>query len=45
VWVLDEKEGYVAGWVHREVANEGEIIIAAGEEVVTSEVVCSACSN
>jgi hypothetical protein len=40
VWVPDEKEGYVAGWVHKEEANEGEIILAAGGEVDISEVKC-----
>jgi myosin protein heavy chain len=38
VWVPDEDEGYLAGWVVRESTNErgveeGEIVMAAGGEV------------
>jgi myosin heavy chain 9/10/11/14 len=36
VWVPDDKEGYVAGWVHKEEANDGEIILASGGEVILS---------
>lgn len=37
VWVPDEKEGYLAGWVNREEGKFGEIVMAAGGEV------CSCC--
>ena len=33
VWVPDEKDGYVAGWVLKEEANEGDIVLASGGEV------------
>ena len=33
VWVPDEKEGYLAGWVHQEDGNVGDIVMAAGGEV------------
>lgn len=33
VWVPDEKEGYLAGWVHKEEDDIGEIIMAAGGDV------------
>ena len=35
VWVPDEKEGYLAGWVVREDAErgEGEVFMASGSEV------------
>ena len=33
VWVPDEKEGYLAGWVSREQEDEGEIVMAAGGDV------------
>ena len=33
VWVPDEKEGYLAGWVHKEDGNVGEIVMASGGEV------------
>jgi hypothetical protein len=33
VWVPDEKEGYLAGWVHKEDGNVGDIVMAAGGEV------------
>lgn len=32
VWVPDEREGYVAGWVIREEDEVGEVIMAAGGE-------------
>ncbi|KAF9036121.1 hypothetical protein BDZ89DRAFT_946679 [Hymenopellis radicata] len=33
VWVPDEKEGYLAGWVNKEENDIGEIIMAAGGDV------------
>ncbi|KAF5366211.1 hypothetical protein D9758_005722 [Tetrapyrgos nigripes] len=33
VWVPDEKEGYLAGWVHQEDGEFGEIFMASGGEV------------
>jgi myosin protein heavy chain len=33
VWVPDEKEGYLSGWVNREEDDVGEIVMAAGGEV------------
>lgn len=33
VWVPDEKEGYIAGWVDREEGDVGEIVIPPGSEV------------
>ncbi len=33
VWVPDEKEGYIAGWVDREEGDVGEIVLAPGAEV------------
>ncbi|KAE9393606.1 hypothetical protein BT96DRAFT_215753 [Gymnopus androsaceus JB14] len=33
VWVPDDKEGYLAGWVHKEDGEFGDIIMAAGGEV------------
>lgn len=33
VWVPDEKEGYLAGWVHREDQETAEIIMSSGGEV------------
>jgi myosin protein heavy chain len=33
VWVPDEKEGYLAGWVNREENDEGEVVMAAGGDV------------
>jgi myosin protein heavy chain len=33
VWVPDAKEGYLAGWVHREEEDAAEVIMAAGGEV------------
>jgi hypothetical protein len=38
VWVPDEKEGYLAGWVNSEREDEAEIVMAAGGDV------CSSCS-
>ncbi|KAF8234482.1 myosin II heavy chain, partial [Tricholoma matsutake] len=32
VWVPDAKEGYLAGWVHREEDDAAEVIMAAGGE-------------
>lgn len=33
VWVPDDKEGYLAGWVNKEEDDAGEIVMAAGGEV------------
>ncbi len=33
VWVPDEREGYVAGWVIREEDEVGEVVLASGGEV------------
>jgi hypothetical protein len=33
VWVPDEKEGYLAGWVNKEEDEIGDIVMAAGGEV------------
>jgi myosin protein heavy chain len=33
VWVPDEKEGYLAGWVSSEENDEGHIVMAAGGDV------------
>jgi myosin heavy chain 9/10/11/14 len=33
VWVPDEREGYLAGWVNKEEDEMGEIVMAGGGEV------------
>jgi myosin protein heavy chain len=33
VWVPDDKEGYLAGWVVREEDDIGEVFMASGNEV------------
>ena len=33
VWVPDEKEGYLAGWVNKEEDEMGDIVMASGGEV------------
>jgi myosin heavy chain 9/10/11/14 len=33
VWVPDEKEGYLAGWVNSEDEEMGEVVMASGGEV------------
>lgn len=33
VWVPDEREGYVSGWVNKEEDDFGEVVIASGGEV------------
>jgi myosin heavy chain 9/10/11/14 len=33
VWVPDEKEGYLAGWVIKEEDEAGEVAMASGGEV------------
>lgn len=33
VWVPDEKEGYLAGWVNREEEDFGDIVMDAGGDV------------
>ena len=35
VWVPDDKEGYLAGWVVKEEEDMGEVVIASGGEVCT----------
>jgi myosin protein heavy chain len=32
VWVPDEKEGYLAGWVNKEEDEIGDIVMASGGE-------------
>jgi len=34
VWVPDDKEGYLAGWVVREEEDIGDVVMAAGGEVI-----------
>ena len=33
VWVPDEKDGYVSGWINKEEEDIGEVVIASGGEV------------
>jgi myosin protein heavy chain len=33
VWVPDDKEGYLAGWVNTEENDEGQVVMAAGGDV------------
>jgi myosin protein heavy chain len=33
VWVPDEKDGYLAGWVAKEEDEVGEVVMAAGGDV------------
>lgn len=33
VWVPDEKDGYLAGWVNKEEGDYVEVVMAAGAEV------------
>ncbi len=33
VWVPDDKEGYLAGWVLKEEEDMGEVMMASGSEV------------
>ena len=33
VWVPDEKDGYLAGWVAKEEEDLGEVVMAAGGDV------------
>jgi myosin protein heavy chain len=33
VWVPDEREGYLAGWVIREEEEDGDVCMAASSEV------------
>ena len=35
VWVPDDKDGYLAGWVVKEEGDVGEVVMAAGGEVRT----------
>jgi myosin heavy chain 9/10/11/14 len=42
VWVPDEKEGYLAGWVNKEEDEEAEIIMAAGGDVRLPPRACDA---
>ena len=39
VWVPDDKEGYLAGWVVKEEEDVGEVMIASGAEV--SNICCA----
>ena len=34
VWVPDDREGYLAGWVIREEGDMGEVVLASGGEVL-----------
>lgn len=36
VWVPDDKDGYLAGWVVKEEDDTGEVVMAAGGEVRVS---------
>ena len=36
VWVPDDKEGYLAGWVVREEGDDGWVVMASGGEVSCS---------
>jgi myosin heavy chain 9/10/11/14 len=36
VWVPDDREGYLAGWVVREEDDEGDVVMAASSEVRAS---------
>lgn len=36
VWVPDDKEGYLAGWVHQEDQETAEIVMSSGGEVDVS---------
>ena len=36
VWVPDDKDGYLAGWVVREEDDMGDVVMAAGGEVRVS---------
>lgn len=36
VWVPDDKDGYLAGWVVKEEDDVGEVVMAAGGEVSQS---------
>lgn len=33
VWVPDDKEGYLAGWVADEDGEEGDVVLASGGDV------------
>lgn len=37
VWIPDEKEGYLAGWVHSEDDEMGQVVLASGGEVFNLE--------
>lgn len=43
VWVPDDKEGYLAGWVNKEEEDMLEIVMAAGGEVRTNASVFDVC--
>ncbi|PCH41921.1 hypothetical protein WOLCODRAFT_71869 [Wolfiporia cocos MD-104 SS10] len=36
VWVPDDRDGYLAGWVVKEEEDMGEVMIASGGEVCTA---------
>ena len=40
VWVPDEKEGYLAGWVSKEEGDDGQIVMAAGGDVRQAHSIC-----
>jgi myosin protein heavy chain len=41
VWVPDDKEGYLGGWVINEEEDLGEVVMAAGGEVRSLAIHCS----
>lgn len=40
VWVPDDKEGYLSGWVVNEEGEEGDIVLASGGDVCPSMPPC-----
>lgn len=44
VWVPDEKDGYLAGWVHQEDDEMAEIVMSSGGEV-SSPQLASKCAK
>ena len=43
VWVPDDKDGYLAGWVVKEEDDIGEVVMAAGGEVPYYSLYCARC--
>ena len=37
VWVPDDRDGYLAGWVVKEEEDMGDVVLAAGGEVRTTQ--------